>query len=327
MEPVVQSGGVAVAGSVHAAMGAVVRDALSKQVGDTLATNTELRESLGVGMGTVQRALELLAERAALRTVSRGHLGRRIESIDIGQCWQAAGLPPVRILLSRPGSIEIDSLETTIGDELGRLGVPSTLRHLAGGNQRLELVGHGDYDLTAVSAGTFDGLVGTGQPASVAQRRLAPGTYYDPGRLVVLGGADAPADPDRVAIDTESFDHEALTLAQFPPRPAREYVEIPYPDVPAFVLAGVVDVGIWHITSSAVPVELAGLGVRQMHGSAAIAARDRLSGATIATWSGRSELRAVLDAIRFDGLAAARVSAIELERASAARLRHALGND
>ena len=327
MEPVWRSGGVAVAGSVHAAMGAVVRDALSKRAGDTLATNTELRESLGVGMGTVQRALELLAERDALRTVSRGHLGRRIESIDIGQCWQAAGLPPVRILLSRPGSIEIDSLETTIGDELGRLGVPSTLRHLAGGNQRLDLVGRGDHDLTVVSAGTFDGLVGAGQPAFVTQRRLAPGTYYDPGRLVVLSSAKAPVDPDRVAIDTESFDHEALTLAQFPPRPGRQYVEMPYPDVPAFVLAGVVDVGIWHLTSSAVPVELAGLGVRQMQGAGAIAARDRLSGATIAPWTGRPELRAVLDAIRFDGLAAARASAIELERASAERLRRALGGD
>ena len=325
MEPVWPSGDVAVAGSVHAAVRAIVRDALGKRVGDTLATNTEVRESLGVGMGTVQRALEVLAERDALHTISRGHLGRRIEAVDIGQCWQAAGLPPIRILLSPPGSVEINSLETTIGDEFGRLGVAYTVRHLAGGNQRLELLGRGEYDLTVVSAGTFDGVIGADGSAAIVARRLASGTYYDPQRLVVLGRTDAATQARRVAIDTDSFDHEALTLAQFPPEPGREYVEVPYPDVPAFVLAGVVDAGIWHVTTSAVPVELAGLTVAQFSGEEAIATRDRLSGAAIAAWAGRPELRAVLDALGLDGLDAARAAAMEQEAASARRLRLALG--
>lgn len=312
---------------LHAAVRAIVSDALSKHVGDTLARTDDVRRLLGVGVGTVQRALDLLAERKALQTVSRGHLGRRIEAIDIGQCWQAAGLAPVRIVLSPPGSVEVTALEVTLSDELARLGVPSTIRHLAGGNQRLEQLRTGQSDLTVVSAGTFDGLVGGwASPDAVLSRQLDPGTYYAPERLLVLtaGAAGPIQDARRVAIDRQSFDHEALTLAQFPPTPGREYLQVPFPEVPAHVLAGAADAGIWRITTLAVPVELTGLHTQPMSGAAATTTRDRLSGATIVTWSGRPELRAVLDALDVTGLAAARRAAVELEEAAAGRLDRAM---
>ena len=311
---------------LHAAVRAIVSDALSKRVGDTLARTDDVRQSFGVGVGTVQRALDLLAERGALQTTSRGHLGRRIEAIDVGQCWQAAGLAPVRIVLSPPGSVEVTALEVTLSGELVRLGVPSTVHHLAGGNPRLEQLREGQADLTVVSAGTFDGLVeGWDSPASVVSRQLEPGTYYAPERLLVLTAAQAgPTDElRRIAIDRESFDHEALTLAQFPPAPGRSYLQVPFPEVPAHVLAGVVDAGIWRITTLAVPVELTGLHTRPMSGEAAIATRDRLSGATIVAWTGRPELRAVLDSLDLTGLPAARRAAVDRETAAAARLDRA----
>lgn len=306
---------------VHAAVAMIVRDALGKQVGDTLVRNSDVREALGVGVGTVQRALDLLAGRQALRTVSRGHLGRRVEAVDIGQCWQAAGLDPIRILLSPPGSVEINSLEAVVGDELVALGVPYTVRHVRGGNQRLQQLLAGQVDLTVVSAGTIDGLLGP-QPATapVLHRTLAPGTYYAPERLLVLTTHAAADPPKRIAIDRESFDHESLSLAQFPPVPGREYLQVPYPEVPAFVLAGLADAGIWHITTTVVPLAMAGLSARTMSGDEAVRTRDRLSGATVAVWSGRPELAAVLKALRLDALPAAVRTAVAAEEATAHRL-------
>lgn len=311
---------------LHAAVRAIVGDALSKRVGDTLARTDDVRQSFGVGVGTVQRALELLAERGALHTISRGHLGRRIEAIDIGQCWQAAGLAPVRIVMSPPGSVEVTALEFTLSDELARLGVPYTVHHLPGGNPRLEQLREGQADLTVVSAGTFEGLVeGWSSRTSVVSRQLAPGTYYAPERLLILttDAAGPTQELRRIAIDRESFDHEALTLAQFPPATGRSYLQVPFPEVPAHVLAGVVDAGIWRITTLAVPIELTGLKTRPMSGPVAIAARDRLSGATIVAWTGRPELRAVLDSLDLAGLPAAHRTAIDLETAAAARLDRA----
>ena len=319
--------GIAVSqGGVHVAVRAIVLDAMSKRPGDTLTKNDDFRAALGVGVGTVQRALDLLADRGALRTVSRGHLGRRIEAVDPGQCWQAAGLPPIRISLSPPGSVEINSLEETLGDELVRLGVPHTVRHVRGGNRRLEQLNSGDFDLTVVSAGTFDGLVGSwaSTPAMIS-RQLDAGTYYAPERLLVLtAGRRADHELLRIAIDRESFDHEALTLAQFPPGPGRQYLEVPYPEVPAFVLAGLADAGIWHVTRSAVPLGMAGLTSRPMAGADAAATRDRLSGATIAGWAGRPELVAVLESLRLDGLGAVLARHVAQEQEAAARLAREL---
>ena len=307
---------------VYAAIRVIVRDALGKRVGDTLAKNTDVREALGVGVGTVQRALDLLAERDALHTVSRGHLGRRIDAVDIGQCWQAAGLEPVRILLSSPGSVEMNSLESVLGDELAALGVPATVQHLPGGSRRLRQLRSGRTDLTVVSAGTYDALTAAGEAGESVHRRLEPGTYYAPERLLALDRAAVSQPAQVVAIDPESFDHEALTLAQFPPAPGRRYLHVHYPEVPSFVLAGVVDAGIWHVTSTVLPLNLAGLRSRTMSGSA-IETRDRLSGAVLSVWRGRSELAAVLRALRLDGLGPAIESAIADESAAAARLEAA----
>jgi len=313
-------------GGLHVAVRAIVLDALSKRPGDTLSRNDDFRAALGVGVGTVQRALDLLADRGALQTTARGHLGRRIEAVNPGQCWQAAGLPPIRISLSPPGSVEINSMEETLGDELVRLGVPHTVRHVRGGNRRLEQLNSGDFDLTVVSAGTFDGLVGSWtSPPAMISRQLDPGTYYAPERLLVLTTGRRPDDElVRIAIDRESFNHEALTLAQYPPRPGRQYLDVPYPEVPAHVLAGLADAGIWHVTRSAVPLGLGGLTSRPMAGTDAEATRDRLSGATIVRWAGRKELGAVLESLRLDGLAAALARQIAQENDAADRLARAL---
>ncbi|WP_028708748.1 YhfZ family protein [Propionicicella superfundia] len=318
---------------LHRAVRAIVEDALTRGVGETLSTNGDFRERLGVGAGTLQRALDLLADRDALRTTSRGHLGRRIDAIGLGDCWQAAGLSPVRFLLSPAGPVELDVLESALGDELTALGVPYTVHHSRGGNGRLRGVSQGDYDVAVVSAGTLDGarrslaLQGLGEA-----RVLGAGTYYAPDRLVILRGP-AAADPvgrHRVAIDRESFDHEALTLAEFPAAEGYEYVQMDFTEVPARVLAGLVGSGVWHITASAVPLFLTGLTADQMATPEGRRVRDSLSAAAAVASAGRPELKAVLDALDLAGLEQRQRARIDAENGSVAALaaesrRHAAG--
>lgn len=180
-----------------------------------------------------------------------------------------------------------------------------------------------------VSAGTVDGLAsGWTTPPALLSRQLDPGSYYAPQRLLVLRrSADERAEPDRIAIDHDSFDHEALTLAQFPPRPGREYRQLPYPEVPAHVLAGAVDAGVWHMTASAVPLELAGLRATPMVGADAEATRDRLSGATLLAWAERPELRAVVEGLSLAGLPDALREGRAAEQAAADRLAEQVGRD
>ena len=348
---------------LHGAVRAIVRDALSQGVGRTLPTNATYHETMGLGAGTLQRALDVLRDRGALEVTSRGHLGRVIDSIDVGQCWQAAGLETVKLLLPPSGPIEIEVLDNRLAVELSRLGIPHTVQHLRGGALRFESVCRGDHDLVVVSSGTFDSLlerlgeekeaedvpaqvagsaagsalgsavgqaaasVGSGegnaagtdeayeadradQRLSLATRRLEPGTYYGPGRLVVVSRTGSePALPLRVAIDRDSPDHMALTLGEFGDGPDIELIDVPFPSVPASVLRDRVDVGVWHTTRSVIPLDLAGLTTRPITSKA----RDAVAGAVLAASPRRPEMRSVLAELDFTDLAAEQQQAIEAE--------------
>ena len=315
------------------ALRALALDALTKGTGATLVKNTTLRDELGISAGTIQRALDVLADRGALRTVSRGHLGRRIESVDAGQCWQSAGLDPLRVLLSPAGAVEMDVLESTLAGELTDLGIPHTMGHQRGGALRLASVVCGAKDLTVVSVGTLAGVrAQAGAVWDGVERLLGPGTYYDPDQLVVLHReTDLDLEPRRVAIDRSSFDHEALTEAELSSDTV-EFIDVAFTEVPAYVHAGVVDAGVWHVTRSAIPPRQAGLVLVPFRQRRGRAVRDGLSGAAIVGWTGRPEIRSVLDALRLDRLGedqregfrdeANRVSMLERARlASGARAR------
>ncbi|UUE22504.1 YhfZ family protein [Microbacterium sp. J1-1] len=294
---------------LHSAVRAIVLEALSRGAGATLPTNAHFKSTCNIAAGTMQRALDLLQDRGALAVVSRGHLGRVIESLDVGQCWQAAGLPPVRLLLPPRGPIEIDVLDNRLAEDLTRLGIPHTVHHRPGGARRVDAVMTGEHDLAVVSAGAFDGTINAsvgaeGGARSVLSRRLEPGTYYAEGRLVVVRmGSFEPTGPLRIAIDRGSPDHVVLTEAEFPIGAGHTYIGTPFPSVPAQVLRGEVDVGIWHMTRTIIPLDLAGLATDALSTDAAKAAWGELSGAVLIGSPSRPELRSVTAELRLDDLA------------------------
>lgn len=309
---------------LQSAIRAIVLDALAKGPGATLTKNTDLRTTLGVSAGTAQRALDVLAERGALRTVSRGHLGRRIEEVSVGECWQAAGLSPLRVTLSPGGAIEMDALESTLGEELTAAGIPHTVSHLPGGMVRASAVAAGTHDLTVISSGTLESYQGAAESAWPGpSRALGPGTYYAPGRVVAVWRAQesSTTTPRNVAVDPTSPDHVALTTAEFASGRSISMMEVPFPDVPAYVLAGLVDAGVWHIANSAIPVELAGLRLEPLRAVQSKIVLGQLSRAVLAGSGRRPEILSVIDAIELTGLDRSQELELESEANRLAPLR------
>lgn len=312
---------------IQLALHAIVLDALSRDLGDVLITNGEIQERTGVGAGTIQRAYDLLADRGALKTTSRGHMGRRLDSIEVGECWQAAGLGRVRFVLSSGLPIEQRILEEVLARELSDLGVPHTFVHKSGGNERLRGVSDGEYDVAIVSIGTLEGakeklgLTGLG-----AERRYGAGTYYSPERLVVLEGPNDKnsSSATTVAIDTSSFDHEILTEAQFPASANLEYVEMPFAQVPARILAGLVSTGVWHISAMPIPFFLTDLRVSPLSEERFKPILNTVTGAAAVAWSGRPELKAILKALNLNGLLEEQQAEIRQERLVQEEIREAI---
>ena len=277
---------------------ALVVDALQLGVGARLPTNAHYARTIGATAGTIQRAMSTLAEQGAVTTTSHGARGRTVTSIDVGRAWALAGLPHVRLLLPPGGPEEMERLSDALTDELTRAGIPHTVRHQRGGSRRLDSVADDRADVAVVSAGVLDAAARRLGDAHV--RLLPPGTYYGPGRVVsVLRAADRGRVPVRVAIDRDSPDHVALTEAAYPLPDGHTYVDHPFPDVPAAVLRGDVDAGVWHRSHSLIPLDLAGLACVPLPERAA-AVWSAISAAALVGSAGRQELASVLRSVLTD---------------------------
>jgi hypothetical protein len=278
-----------------------------------MPTNVAFQERYGISAGTMQRALALLADRGALEVVSRGHLGRVIRSLDLAQCWQAAGLDPVRLLMPPSGPPESDVLADHLAEGLTASGIPHTVKHLPGGTARLAAVRAGVHDLTVVSAGIWANSVHNwpAGDASAMLQEFPAGTYYAPGRLVVVRLADDARDgPLRIAIDENSPDHAALTLVAFPRSEGHQYLPTTFPGVPRAVLSGEVDAGVWHIARSVVPLRLTGLRLDPLSDPAAVDLAGVLSPAVLVGSPSRPELRPVIAGLGLVGLVEAQRQAL-----------------
>ncbi|MFV0406229.1 MAG: YhfZ family protein [Propioniciclava sp.] len=275
--------------ALQPAVAALATDALAVGIGGTLPTNKHYLATKGIGAGTLQRALKELRAGEAVEVVSRGHMGRVVTDLDIAAVWRAAWLPPVRMVLPPAGPVEITELQQVVAEALTELGIPHTVQHLRGGSARLAMAAAGEADLVVVSAGT---LAADRDPFQ--HRALGLGTYYGPDRIAVVRRRGDHEPPRRVAVDPDSPDHRAITEGEFPPGGRYEYVTVPFPRVPAAVLSHQADIGIWHITPSVVPLDLAGLILAQLAEPAGIAAWQQASEAVVVASQRRTELAAVM---------------------------------
>ncbi|GKW14449.1 hypothetical protein PEC301937_03990 [Pectobacterium carotovorum subsp. carotovorum] len=278
---------------------AIAIHALNAGVGGRLITNIQLAETYGIVAGTVQRALKNLNDSGAIITVSRGHQGRVIKELDVGLCWNLAKLPAVQLLMPHSGSIEVDSLVEVITKKLGGLNIPYFITQLSGGDSRLKAVLSEEYDLAITSSGIF--ISHKDDIQEEFYKVLNPGTYYAFNKLVVVNhkGQDSSS-LKRVALDKSSQDHVRLTKREFPESEGYTYINTQYRHIPAKILSGEIDVGIWHMTSSPIPLTKAGLEARFLVRKETQDLHNDISAGAILANPGRIELSSLLHMLNVD---------------------------
>lgn len=283
--------------AVQRALRAVAIDALVAGEGGRLPTIAHYQGTLGLGAGTVQEALSILDAAGALTTVARGHLGRSIQSFDIGGLWRLAGLGALRCVLPPPGSLEQRGLVEALVSELDRVGIQQSIVHRRGARLRIECVRTDGSDVATASRGSLARLVDPAASADLVTIGLGKDTYYAPDRMRVISrdNWDSSTVPEktRVAIDRDSWDQVELTEAEFPPELGYQYVEWSFPRAPVAVARGIADVAVWHKMELLIPLELAGLTSRSLRRPEALAVRESLSEAILLMPSSRPELSAL----------------------------------
>jgi hypothetical protein len=290
-------------------MEAIARDVIRLGVSGRLPTTLQYQERLGIGSGTVQRALRELQDDGAMSAVSKGHQGTFITALDGPKLWRAAGLQPVHLLLPPYGPPESRRVARNLARQLAESGAATTVSFVRGAEARFAAVQRGHADAAIMSAGAAEGLLAPGE--SYVALDAGPGSYYAPGSLMVVTrrGSDRGTTP-RVGIDTSSADHRRLTAAEFTGQ--IELVETNFARLPRAVLEGVVDTGIWHSVDLLIPLEAAGLEVRQLTKPQAITLATELSSAVVVACK-NTEVGAVLGRIGLNALRAAPPAAHDSE--------------
>jgi hypothetical protein len=282
-------------------MEAIARDVIRLGVSGRLPTTLQYQVRLGIGSGTVQRALRELQGDGAMAAVSKGHRGTFITALDGPKLWRAAGLPPVHLLLPPYGPPESRRVARNLARQLAESGSATTVSFVRGSEARFAALQRGDADAAVMSAGAAGDLLSPGE--SYVALDAGPGSYYAHGSLVVVTRSDGErGETLRVGIDTTSDDHRRLTAAEFTGRV--ELVETNFARLPRAVLDGVVDTGVWHSLDLLIPLAAAGLETRQLARPEALALATELSSAVVVACKD-TEIGAVLGRIDLNALRAA----------------------
>ncbi|WP_159564652.1 YhfZ family protein [Budvicia diplopodorum] len=259
----------------------IARTIISLGQSGRLPITSWFQEVMGIGSGTVQKALQELKKSGAVALVSRGHQGTFVVSWNFSQLWDAARMPPVHILLPPRGSQEATQIASAFAQQCSQWDVAATVSYLRGAYSRLAALQNDAADIVLLSSGSAQMLLADPLTPNYEMFDVGNGSYYRPESLVVVektgvAGSRRP----RVGIDSHSSDHQRLTRAQFPEQDC-DYVEVDFTLLPRLVFLGEVDTGVWHQETSLIPLDKVGLEIRPLDKPQALEMANAISSAVL----------------------------------------------
>ncbi len=197
--------------------------------GERMPTTSQIASELGVGFGTVEKAVAALRDNRVITTRARGQMGTFLLGRDLPRQWSAAGHGAATGLLPMPNSMHFIGLATGITAWFEQAKIPFTLNFKNGSVARLAGLKAGRADFIAVSKLTAERICAQDDNI-VAVVELPERSYYGGHHIVFRSGLDKPRQQWIIGVDPTSLDHVAFCDALFPDSSKQEvrYVHLPY---------------------------------------------------------------------------------------------------
>ncbi|WP_170231132.1 YhfZ family protein [Pseudonocardia kunmingensis] len=293
----------------------LARDLLTRVPGERIPTALQYQQLIGVGSGTVQKALRTLQSIGAVKLHPRGHTGTFLVDVAIAQLWSFASIGAPTAVLPLATSPELMGLATALREEFKRLQIPLQVLYTYGSGRRLELIERGEADFTVLSGAAAQDLCDNDPTWQTLS--LAPTSFYYENSWFILTrrGLDPLATNSirRIGIDPSSHDHAMITEAEFPLESGYEYVEGNFPFMTEKLAVGEIDAMAWHQSSLAIPLAAVGIRTRPLQQPAALEAVARMHTAMIVVHSSRKELVRALQLLDLGALASLQGKVISQE--------------
>lgn len=222
----------------------IARELLACEVGARIPRIEDFSASCGVGRGTVQSALQLLAGSKAIHLESRGHLGTFLKNADFPRLWEFAGLKNLMGAMPLPYSRRNEGLATGLYAAFEHKNVPFHLSYMRGSANRVKALNEGRYDFVLLSTRAANHAVSENNGRIV--HRFGPKTYVGAHALLIRSD-DKPLlrRGMRVGVDSSSVDQQTLTFEMCRGVEVT-YVELPYMQLFEQLVQGNIDAAVWN---------------------------------------------------------------------------------
>lgn len=291
----------------------IARELADWQVGTQIPRVSDFARRLGFGNGTIQDALQVLADMGAVQLEPRGHLGTFLVGIDRLQTRIVAGLGGILGSMPLPYSRRYEGLATALYEAAARKNVSLSLNYMRGGVTRLDALLRGKVDFTVMSAMAYD-LHQRDLPELALIALLPEGTFVGD-HAVMLADPDAEGITDgmTVGVDPASIDQVELTRAETADRQVT-VTEAPYTVLLEKLLRREIDAVIWN--ADEIHMRHPGVAVRPLQSERSQRMMRRHTRAAVVA---RAERAGVVELLQ-DVLDPAALAAIQAEVLTGARL-------
>jgi YhfZ C-terminal domain/Helix-turn-helix domain len=220
-------------------------DELSKlEIGDRLPPVATLAEKHRVGVGTIQKVLDLLQSRGCIELRARGHLGTVLCNADWARLWEIHGYATVSGVMPLPFSRRYEGLATGLCAAWSAEHLSPLLTFRSGAMSRLHSLASTRHDFAIMSAFACETAIAEGRDLRLAVD-FGPGSYgEDQAVFFAPGQGPAIRSGYRVGIDESSFDQVAMTRAECGDLKV-ELVPVGYLQLWEALSSGVIHAAVW----------------------------------------------------------------------------------
>jgi DNA-binding transcriptional ArsR family regulator len=217
----------------------LARMLLVEHPGSRLPTVSEYAARLGVGLGTVQRALRMLEEGGAVELEARGRLGTYLTAIDRARLWEMSQSGLLLGLMPLPYTRRYEGLATGLRASMSELEIPFSIAFMSGADTRVKaLEPAGSFAIVSKLAARR--MRERGRPVKEAID-FGPGSFVE-GHCLVWAPRARRRRP-RIGIDLQSLDQVEFARREF--GEGADLVDVPYLQVVEQLRAGAFDVTVW----------------------------------------------------------------------------------
>ena len=224
----------------------LAKEFLFWQLGEKIATVSDLKVKVGLARGTIQNSIKFLQENGAIKLESKGHLGTFLIAKNTAILLAFAGITSIVGVMPLPYSKRYEGFATGLIEAMeNQYNLPASMAYMRGATNRIAMLLADRYDFAIISRYAANNIMKKNDSVQIVK---AFGRHsYLSEHVIVFHDAKCKAIENgmKIGIDNDSIDQKVLTEHACEGRQV-EFVQVEYNQILEKIISGELDAAIWN---------------------------------------------------------------------------------